>query len=840
MYNIKKIAFFSLMALSTGSNQVAALGLGSLDVQSNLDQAFDGAITLNVAPGDDVDTITAQIASLEDFNSFNIDYPSYLTNMTILLDRSGPEPVLKISSNGVVINEPFIHFLVKVDWSGGSFLREYTALIDPPVYASETPNTVAEPRVVGNDQSFQNIPTAPTSSPSTVVGSNNIQAQTFIPSSSNAQYGPVARGESLSIIARELQQQFPTLSIYQIMQVLYEQNRSAFIDENINGLLEGSILNVADINVIRSVDVEESREFFRNQVARWNPSSLNSNDDSTIRVGQDDYVDNEDALFAGDSEGASTSSAEDQDVTFQVGSSSDTDSFVSAAQGDSREGEIIALQQEVTDLEASLSSSSLENQELRERISILEGQLADVNRLIGLNIEDAELANLESTLANQNNAATDNILEQTEDLIGEGSDLAGSALDTVVDGLDVAVDGVDDVIGDLGTTVDGIADDIGSSIEEVVESVVVEEPIAPPAVVTLSSEPSLFEKLSGSLWKILPIALAALGGLFWWRRRQSDEEFEVSMMSIESHDSVTLADSSTSVDTEEVSVKPLSVETEPKLDVNSVDTTVDATSKDETSFLTVYSDSDAVVQADEVDPIAEADVYIAYGRNEQAEEVLLDGMKNQPERVDIKFKLLALYHKTSNSPAFERVAEELYAQKDSAEPEMWRDVSIMGNELLPNNPMFELSSGEMFAATDGSVSNLAADESNSNEIEKESSMSVNLTNFEEGASELDNVSISSLDPSTSDDVVEFEPESTEESEVTIEESSSTASLVREVSDLVIDADYDESRTQYELAKVFVDLGDEDGARKILTEIIDNKDNPKDVLKDAEELLKTMG
>jgi len=63
--------------------------------------------------------------------------------------------------------------------------------------------------------------------------------------------------------------------------------------------------------------------------------------------------------------------------------------------------------------------------------------------------------------------------------------------------------------------------------------------------------------------------------------------------------------------------------------------------------------------------------------------------------------------------------------------------------------------------------------------------------------------------------------------------------VQEVSDLEIDPDYDEARTQYELAKVFVDLGDEDGARKILVELADNDENADDVQNDAKALLESI-
>jgi len=109
---------------------------------------------------------------------------------------------------------------------------------------------------------------------------------------------------------------------------------------------------------------------------------------------------------------------------------------------------------------------------------------------------------------------------------------------------------------------------------------------------------------------------------------------------------------------------------------------------------------------------------------------------------------------------------------------------------------------------------------------------------DEVADELEMISMNLDEGSDSDneidaDIIDFSEDSDDESsEITITE-------VQEVSGLEIDADYDEARTQYELAKVFVDLGDEDGARKILKEIVANTDNTAEVLKDSQELLDSM-
>ena len=887
-FKLKSVAAFTAMML-TAPNALG-LGLGSLEVQSNLDQPFSGEIELRVDSGDDIRSIVATIASEKDFSDLNIDYPSYLSDMKLTLESVGGNNVLRVSSNGVVIKEPFIHFLVRVNWSGGSFLREYTALIDPPVYASETPSGISQPRAVGVDQSSQ------TSGTQNNLSSSNLQSN----SSGrvlDGQYGPVGRGESLSQIARDLQQQFPDLSIYQIMKVLFDENNNSFIDGNINGLMEGAVLNVANINTIRSVDIAESKQFYLDQINAWDPSSLVADTDSSVKIGQDDYIYNEDNQIGGD---LGSSATDDGNDTFLVGATSDGQALASAAQG-SDAGEVIALQQQVSDLQTTLSSSSLENQELKERISILEGQLADMNRLMSLNVEDADLASLESSLANQNNLdetidselesandfalSTDEsvdefLLDETggEDLLSADGSLVDDALsaggslvddtlsagDSLIDDTLSAGDSLiddtlsvgDTLIDDTLSAGDTLIDDTLSAGGDLVDDVIEETPVEDkPAVVSLSSKPSFFDSiLSGGLWKIIVPIIAAVLGLFVWRRRKADEEFEVSMMTIESHDSE-------SVTTKTVDGKSVSVpadQSQTVVDSKNEDSKA-ATQNEETSFLTVYSDSDAVVQADEVDPIAEADVYIAYGREEQAEEVLLDGVASSPDRIDIKQKLLNLYFKAENGQGFERIAEELYAQKDSMEPSVWQEVSQMGKTLLPTNPMFDMSADELFVDTKGTDEQASEDQAAENVETAESDVieftdnNVQQDSSDESDDDQDRIHSVNLDDISDAEEVEISELNVEglddiklddSAAVANEEASDiegiTESLVQEVSDLDIDADYDEARTQYELAKVFVDLGDEDGARKILNDIVDNKNNAEDVLSDAAKLLESIG
>ena len=154
-----------------------ALGLGTINVQSNLEQPLRAEIDLRVNPGDDVNSVKATIASKSDFESNGIPYQDYVESINIVLDRSSGSPKLKVDSSGLVIKEPFVSFLVRVDWSGGSFLREYTALIDPPVYAQGSgSSTFSSPSVYNSPGTISSQPNysapAPSSSTSTFSDSS--------------------------------------------------------------------------------------------------------------------------------------------------------------------------------------------------------------------------------------------------------------------------------------------------------------------------------------------------------------------------------------------------------------------------------------------------------------------------------------------------------------------------------------------------------------------------------------------------------------------------------------------------------------------------------------------
>ncbi len=97
-----------------------------------------------------------------------------------------------------------------------------------------------------------------------------------------------------------------------------------------------------------------------------------------------------------------------------------------------------------------------------------------------------------------------------------------------------------------------------------------------------------------------------------------------------------------------------------------------------------------------VDPVAEADVYMAYGRDAQAEEILQDALKADPARAAIHLKLLEIYAQRRNNRQFETVASELFA-RTGGQGRDWEKAAALGRRLDPENPLYATEPGETVA-----------------------------------------------------------------------------------------------------------------------------------------------
>ena len=121
-----------------------ALGLGDVHLNSPLNAPLDAEIELVNATPEDLATLDAKLASKETFTRYGLDWPPFMASITVTRDRgANGSQVLRIKSNETV-TEPFLTLLIEATWARGRLVREYTVLLDPPVFA---PNSVKPAQV---------------------------------------------------------------------------------------------------------------------------------------------------------------------------------------------------------------------------------------------------------------------------------------------------------------------------------------------------------------------------------------------------------------------------------------------------------------------------------------------------------------------------------------------------------------------------------------------------------------------------------------------------------------------------------------------------------------------
>lgn len=87
-----------------------------------------------------------------------------------------------------------------------------------------------------------------------------------------------------------------------------------------------------------------------------------------------------------------------------------------------------------------------------------------------------------------------------------------------------------------------------------------------------------------------------------------------------------------------------------------------------------------------IDPVGEAEVFLAYGRSGDAVRVLKDAMQDEPHNLSIKVTLLRAYSSAGNGKAYCRLARDVQAQvKDQP---VWRTIQEAGRQLAPQDPLF--------------------------------------------------------------------------------------------------------------------------------------------------------
>jgi len=280
-----------LMAFLLSPSLSWALGLGEIHLNSSLNEPMNAEIDLLAAAPDELAALRATLAGKDAFTRYGIDKPPFLNTLSFKVGKSkeGRDVLLVRSSES--IPEPFVTFLVEVNWARGRLMREYTVLLDPPVYSPGERASTAAP--VAAASSAPTMPAAPTrrgpaasaatpadstpSKPARVSRATRAPSDTgsAAPSDSGEATGTlsgnsyhVGKGDTLTKIARSLHSGGSQADIDQTMIAVYRANPDAF-GGNINILKSGSVLRVPGADDIAALNQTEAMGEVHRQMSAW-------------------------------------------------------------------------------------------------------------------------------------------------------------------------------------------------------------------------------------------------------------------------------------------------------------------------------------------------------------------------------------------------------------------------------------------------------------------------------------------------------------------------------------------------------------------------------------------
>jgi len=733
-----------------------ALGLGRLTVNSGLDEPFNGRIDILSPTAQEIKTLKVALASRADFDIAGVERFPLLLDITYAVrqDPSG-QYYLRLATHKPV-REPFLHFLIQVDWSGGHLIREYSALLDPPQWVAgeaaeiNVPTTsapVASPIVeatpivepapivevapleelppLGTDQepkaealasekpasepvAVAEAPVAIPSAPADVAATSRVDsapvpAETtasvdpFIPSSAEVaseptaavvtelapqpvaeipsatsastganEYGPVKPGDTLYQVAKKLGPD-KSLTPQQVMLALLRANPSAFFGNNVNNLKTGKILTMPERDTIAAIPKAQAAKEYSAQFDAWQeyklkvagasrpiavaetespklaekPEAKKTEAKKSEKAAKDGKAGNDKPAASGKAVPVDLLKIVRANLEQEVADDATKTPGVETKKDSGKEQRV--LTERVATLEEAIESKQMQNKEMRERVGKLQEQVKNTERLVDLENKDLALAQKQAaeTKAIAEKAAQEKIAQEkiAQDKAAEDAAKAAQAKKQT------------------------------ESPKPATDTVPVTKPAvsAKPAPTPPPAEDNFLDGiLAGVMDNTLLLALlgalaAGVGGLYAYRRRRASQEFSESILS-----------SSSSLSS----------------DVSVTDGSGQAAASD-TSFLSDFSQGGmGNIHTDEVDPIAEAEVYLAYGRDEQAEEILKDAIVKDPVRQELKGKLLEIYFQRNDVAGFETLAEELYAALEGKGGKVWDKAEEMGQKLSPTNPMF--------------------------------------------------------------------------------------------------------------------------------------------------------
>lgn len=640
------------------SSSAWALGLGRLNVQSGLGETLRAEIDISSLSPDEESSLRVRVAPPESYRAAGVDYNAVLSSTQVAIARrSDGRPYLRVTSDRAV-QEPFVDVILELTWSSGRLVREFTLLLDPP-------QSRVAPPVLATAPTAPQVSAAPPAAPQAAPAPSTVTATPIPPQAATPAPRPSARGtaqagaapqaampsgpgeykvregDTLYRIAKNNQRS--GVSLDQMLVALFRGNPSAFMGDNMNRMKAGAVLSVPSADDAKAMTTADAKELIRAQSADFgayrqrlagNVPTAKAEESSRQAKGKVEAA-----------------------VDDRKQAAAPTSDKLTLSQGAVKAGSEAKVSKEAEKKEAA-------------------ARVAELTR----NVEELKKV--------QEGAGTKTATAPAQ----PAPAAAPAAPPAAPTAPPVEVKAPPPApVTPPPTTVAQAPAEPPKAEAPVTPAVplpapAASEPGAAPPVVAAASvpapppapqpkppaTPAKAAEEPGLLSSVLDHPMAMPGGiglvvllaglaLYRLRGRFRKDNGETSFLESRLQpDSFFGASGGQRVDTRDAS------------GVSS-------------SMSYSLSQLDAI---GDVDPVAEADVYLAYGRDLQAEEILKEAMRGNPDRLAIRTKLLEVYAKRRDTKGFELLATQLYSLT-KGEGDDWTKAQELGRQIDPENPLYK-------------------------------------------------------------------------------------------------------------------------------------------------------
>ena len=625
----KKLAAVVAAFGALQADVAGALGLGEFTLNSALNQPLNAQIRLLNTEDLDKTQIIIKLASTQDFENAGVIRDFFLTNLRFAVELDGQgNGVIRVTSREPVI-EPYLDLMVEARWPNGRLLREYTVLLDLPIFSDSQADTVSAPvmqQVTPNVTVQTQAPSAPapvSAAPASTASSVSVLNESR-KTLTEGQLQPgqnyrVRRDDTLWDIATKARSS-RSVSLQQTMVGIQRNNPEAFIEGNINRLKAGAVLRLPTEQEVKG---SVSRNQAVSEVAEHNRSWKNEDEIPATAA----------PLQAAATEPEVATVVEEEARLTIAAAGEGTASGVDQGEPGTSGNGVGGLRDELVQSQESLEEARLENNDLNERLTNLESKLATMQRL--LELKDDQLAALQAGAS-----------ESLEQQGNESTPDSGGSSDTE-SGLD------DENLADQVATgaPPAVAEDAAQQADETAKAE--EKPTIPKAKISSGEKSFIDQLLENPLYAVAGAVLALLLLFFGLRRRKSEEEPEAVQQTVEPViETETAEEVVVALDEEEVSAE------DEELRAEVIEQLSEQQEQAEETAETVEK-----VTSETGDAIAEADIYIAYGRYQQAKDLLTSTIDESPSS-ELRLKLLEVCVETRDKDGFIETYNELKASGD--------------------------------------------------------------------------------------------------------------------------------------------------------------------------------